>query len=224
MQLPNPHCDTLRAGSNVSRCVYMTQRVLELRHIDVFCERGAILFHDLLPSSKVQECRNILNTCTSLRNTWQSSQVLKKLCLNHEFAFIAAQLCRLKSLRFGCDHYYPSFDALTTFFARGALNNLISIDGLEVGLLLNLSNVIITPVESSSSIPLLSGSGNFFATHTPLDLSIEHAEGPFLLMTYCQPGSRYLHKFSDPFTHDVKKEDRAFGDRLSNTHHPLVHY
>lgn len=75
-----------------------------------------------------------------------------------------------------------------------------------------------------ATIPVFGGSGVFLKHTTPLNLDIEQAEGPFLLIVYCSPQARYLHNKADPFTHDVKKEHFAFGDVLSNQHHPLLHF
>lgn len=210
----------------------MAKQTLELQHIDFLYEQGAILFHDLLPSGKIKGYREALASlkCASKRNVWQCAPLLQTLCFSHQLAHIAGQLSRLKALRFGCDHYFASFKDLTSFFSEGKpLNEMISIDGLEIALLLNLSNSMEMEHNDTSPLPLLSGSGTFFNTAEPLKLAIElpegiFLEGPFLLITYCKANARYLHKPLDPFTHDVKKEKCGFGDLLANTHHPLLHH
>jgi hypothetical protein len=75
-----------------------------------------------------------------------------------------------------------------------------------------------------ATIPLIGGSGVFLKHTTPLNLDIDEAQGPFLLIVYCSPQARYLHNKTDPFTQDVKKEHFGFGDVLSNQHHPLFHF
>lgn len=207
----------------------MAKHILELQHIDFLYEKGSILFHNLLPLSKIkayQESLSSLKVYTK-RNIWQHSLVLQKLCFNHQLADLAAQLSRLKALRFGFDHYFSSFKELSNFFSENkSLEEMSSIDGLEIALLLNLSSSTELENTSSSSLPILSGSGTYFNTYTPLNVLMEETppEGPFLLIAYCKANARYIHKHSDPFTHDAKKEKCGFGDLLANAYHPLVHY
>jgi hypothetical protein len=218
----------------------MARQTLELQHIDIFYEKGSILFHDLFSLQKVAEYQKVLSSLSPShkRNIWQHSPLLKNLCFNHQLGHLAADLSRLKPLRFAFDHYFPSFKELITFFSENtSLNDLSSIDGLEIALLLNLSSSI--ELTSESRLPLLSGSGMFFDTNFCLNASSDQREenllegpfpedrtpeGPFLLIAYCKANARYIFKPSDPFTHDVKKEKCAFGDLVSNIHHPVVHY
>jgi len=202
----------------------MKRQILEPKHIDFFDKHGWVLFQDLIPPSMLSACRTLLAKNCSTRNVWKSHEPIKKLSFHFLFAHIAAQLTRLKQLRFAFDHYFPSLDNLISFLARGpSLNALNSIDKLEIGLLLNLSDV--TSEDSLSSLPSVGGSGTFFsALSSPLDLTVKDIAGPFLLITYCHAHSRYLYKVADPFTHDVKQESCAFGDKLANSYHPLVYY
>lgn len=205
----------------------MNKHVLEPKHIDFFDKNGWVLFQDLLPVHMLSEYKALLAKICTTRNVWKHNELIKKLSFNYTFAYVAAQLSRLKQLRFGFDHYFPSLESVSSFFSKGpSLTAVNSIDRLEIGLLLNLSDTQTSTEEhASSAIPTIGGSGTFFsATSTPFDMNVKEISGPFLLITYCHTQARYLYKVSDPFTHDVKKESCAFGDRLANNYHPLVYY
>ncbi len=229
----------------------MNKHLLELQHIDVFYEQGWLVLNDLLSPTQLKQYQKALEshpTC-SMRNIWQQISEFKTLSLRMAFARLGMQLTKLKTVRFGCDHLFRSLDDLKVFFrGESILKNLISINHIECALLLNLSSTVEPPsikqapaiVEEKipamqpttadpkaripATIPMFGGSGVFLKHTTPLNLDIEQAEGPFLLIVYCSPQARYLHNKSDPFTHDVKKERFAFGDVLSNQHHPLLHF
>lgn len=204
----------------------MKKQVLESQHIDFFDQHGCIVFHDLLPTHVLADYRFLLAKICTTRNVWKHSEVLKKLSFNHSFACIAAELSRLKQLRFAFDQYFPSFESLLSFLTRApSLNALNSIDGLEIALLLNLSDTTAAHEITPASLPSIGGSGTFFTTtSSTLDFSTQGINGPFLLIAYCHANARYLYKVADPFTHDVKRESRAFGDRLASHYHPLVYY
>lgn len=204
----------------------MNKHVLELQHIDFFSEKGSVLFHHLLNPTLVHNYRTLLSNIPGIRNVWKHSEPLKKLSFNYKFAAIAGELSRLKSLRFAFDHYFPTFESLKKFLSQGPyLHVFNSIDGLELALLINLSDTDSPHENSTSTFPSNGGSGTFFSADAdPIDLSIEEVKGPFFLIAYCSPSSRYLYNALDPFTHDVKKESCGFGDRLANSYHPLVYY
>jgi hypothetical protein len=197
----------------------MARHSLELRHIDLFQEKGYVLFHDLISKQKTLECQHILSSLStaSTRNLWRHHPVLKNLYFNYQLSHLASQLTNIKLLRFGFDHCFLSLPTLSSFFSKDhSLTELTSLDGLEIALILTTSSL---------KEP---GSGLFFNPNCVIDIpSLFHElsmEGPFLLVTYCKANARYIYKPLDPFTHDVKKESCAFGDLISNEHHPLVHY
>jgi hypothetical protein len=204
----------------------MKKRVLEIQHIDFFKKEGSILFHNLLDSLRLPSYRDCLSKLTARRNVWKHSTVLRKLSFNPSLAALAGSLVGLKKLRFGFDHFFPSFENLKNFFALApSLNSLASIDGLEIALLLNLSDEKSPPYQTLSTLPSIGGSGMFFNTTVPFPLfSEEDVKGPFLLLVYSHANARYSYKVTDPFTHDVKKESCVFGDRLANAYHPLLYY
>lgn len=204
----------------------MKKTSLELQHIDFFVEKGSILFHDVIPEKKLHEYK--LALCffqkPSARNCWSSSAEIKKLSFNPTLSSIALQLAQTKSLRFGFDHLFSSFQELKEFFkADVPLSKISSIDGLEVAALINLS-LAPSPESFTSTFPFGSASGCFFNPTKPLDLSnVEAAEGPFFLITYCKPQARYIHQSADPFTHLGKQEGLVFGDLLAPSFHPLLY-
>ena len=231
----------------------MNKHLLELQHIDVFYEQGWLVLNDLLSPSQIKHYQKALEShpASSVRNLWQQIPEFKTLSLRMAFARLGMQLTKLKTVRFGCDHLFRSLDDLKKFFhGESILKNLISINHIESALLLNLSSTIETPIHTEeistpiseelpaatqpalvdpearipATIPTIGGSGVFLKHTTPLNLNIDQAQGPFLLIVYCAPQARYLHNKSDPFTHDVKKEHFAFGDVLSHQHHPLLHF
>lgn len=198
----------------------MAKQLLELQHIDLFTDRALITFHDLISSSQLAKCYTSLPK-NSLRNSWKSYPSLKALSFNRLLAKHATNLAKLRTLQFAFDHFFTSLDELKLFFKNNApLKTLCSFDHIHVALLLNLS----LSEEDHPSFPTKSTSGAFFDPKASLDLSIESASGPFLLIAYCLPKTRYLYNATDPFTHEVKNEGRGFGDLLSPTHHPLLSY
>ena len=202
----------------------MKRHSLELQHIDHYMEKGYILFKDLLSCSKVREVKEsaLFLGLKNQRNSWKLSELIKKQALHISLSSIASSLVRLKTLRFGFDHYFHDTESLKEFFNHSTtLSQLSSIDGLEIALIINLSQ----ETESDSLFPSCQGSGMFFNPKKPLDLTgIELAQGPFLLIAYCKSGARYIFQPLDPFTHEEKKEGIEFGDILSSKLHPFVHF
>lgn len=204
----------------------MKKTSLELQHIDYFLEKGSILFYDVFTESKLHQFKMALCFFNqrSARNCWVQQEQIKKLTLNPTLCSIALQLSQKKSLRLGFDHLFASLKELKEFFKPELpLSKMSSIDGLEIGVLLNLS-LAAAPESYETSFPLASASGCFFNPQKPLDLAhIEQAEGPFFLITYCRPNARYIHQAEDPFTHQGKQEGSVFGDLLAPHRHPLLH-
>ncbi len=204
----------------------MKKTSLELQHIDYFVEKGSILFHNVITEKKLHELK--LALCffqkNTARNCWSQHPELKKLSFNSTLTSIALGLSQTKTLRFGFDHLFSSLKELKDFFkADLPLSKISSIDGLEIAALINLS-LEPSPEQFATTFPFGSASGCFFNPKKLLDLStIENAEGPFFLITYCKPQARYVYQSTDPFTHLGKQEGLVFGDLLAPQFHPLLY-
>ena len=202
----------------------MSKQLLELQHIDLFSEKGCLVLETLLTPSQREKYAQELHRVSGARNLWHRNAILKTLSLKRSFAHLAMELCKLKTLRLACDHLFPSLKELQAFFKEGTcLKDLLSFNGLEIALLLNLSSHQEPLQDPLVTLPVYPGSALFFSPTFPLQFPEETIAGPFFLIVYAAPQARYIYKKEDPFTHDAKKEHAVFGDVLSNQEHPFFH-
>lgn len=203
----------------------MSKLIISTQHIDFYNQEGFLELEEVIPSFLYDELRLNLLKAKSQRHLSRQLPVFKKLIQNRSLLSIALELSSKKFLRYGLDLLITS-DYAELYKKPIYFRQLFSFTGIAMGLFINLSS---EPTPKSSEPGALSlfpsnprGATFFKATHA-LDFSLIHQHEKQLLILFCFMDSRYKLNPFDPFAHDVKKEDKSFGDKLSDKFHPLIY-
>ena len=174
------------------------------------------------------------------RDSWRESQEIKKIVLRSRLAEIASELSKQQSLCIAYDQVLFGAPFPTTakrknlypsLFSPATLNASSCIQGIAAALILQLSPVESPPITADDSsnalipLPQNKGSGIFFEPTLPLSfahLRAEKQQTHQLLIVYSSKKSIYKREEQDPHTHTLKKFGYTFGDRLTQTTHPIL--
>lgn len=213
---------------------------LAKEHHDFFDKQGFIQFEDLITPASIERLskatRQQIGSRINLlpeklfpenpsrlflagRDLWRNHPEIKKQALNRNLATITSGLVRQKPIRLALDQWIPpgmDWKNITT------LEEMVPVQGLLAGAFIALDSGVTgedTPVFPSQPGNILIVKPD---TILPLHELTSERNQSFLLVVYGSRNSVYIHKESDPLTHYLKELDYVFGDRLSDSLHPLL--
>jgi hypothetical protein len=180
---------------------------LTTEYKQLFIDQGFIEFEDLCNGDQLLAQ---VNKISRNRNLWRENDEIKKVVMRMPLAAVASELMNVKTIRLAYDHVF------TTFGGGHALREVSSIHGMIGGLILCLKG----EREEPGILPLKPGNGVYFKGSEPLDL--QGQGGLYLMIAYCKFNSVYTFCDKDPYTHELKKQDYVFGDRLRVDTNPII--
>lgn len=163
------------------------------------------------------------------RNLSQDSKALSRILFKRSIATLAAELSKSRILRYGLDQLFFQ-ENLTKL--KSPFESSFSIQGIEIGVLICLDSKVEKAaelgVEHLIQSPFTGIKGNIvfisktyqFDERALQDPGLEGAS--YLLLTYANPRSVYVHKEADELTHHLKQKGYNFGDKLSDEDHPIL--
>lgn len=174
-------------------------------------------------------------------NLWRDSVAIKKLIWQQRFAEIASELVEQKPVRIGYDQYFPSPSRFgldekesreyADLLAKElSLEEVTSLQGVLCGLMLCLDAPLEAPVAESEPVPgdvfsIKAGNGIFIGPETVIAFDRLKAlkNNRYLLLTYAQLTTIYIHRENDPHTHALKRLDYVYGDKLRDKTNPIIY-
>jgi hypothetical protein len=167
---------------------------------------------------------------------WRSDPHVAKIVTGTHLAEIAANLTHHRTLRLGCDQWFPAtpplpsqsgitsaFDELLT--KTMPLSEFCCLLGACSALMLCISGTGTSPTENYEGVfPHNPGSGIYFTAEKAIDFpTLRHRPGQqFLLIIYTERTTLYTVQQSDPHLHELKKLGYVFGDRLNDRLNPIL--
>lgn len=213
---------------------------LAKEHHDFFDKHGFIEFEDLISPASAQRLAKavrrqlgqrigqlpenlsfvpVMQLFEHGRDLWRVNPEIKKQVLNQNLAGIASQLVRQRSLRLGLDQWIPPGMDIKN---NSSIEQLIPIQGVLAAAFIALETT--HPVdETKPFFPTTAGNALFVNPSAELpfeELSSQHKQS-LLLVIYSSKNSVYIYNKSDPLTHYLKEAHYVYGDRLSDSTHPL---
>lgn len=218
-------------------------------HKDFFEKEGWIEFEEIVTDAQINQFNQAIDQALNKRLNRKLDKVsqeeifaagrdlsrehdaLRKLVTQPRLAEIASSLVEKKPLRLGYDQLLPAFTpSLFHDLEPQSYEKFINLAGnLEAVSSVNnvAAGVIICLGPKSDEEPLLFNKGHvvFFNPQAPLALVRlkSHPGQRYLLIVYTEKVSNYILQPEDPHTHDLKKLDYVFNDKLSDKTHPIVH-
>lgn len=162
---------------------------------------------------------NPLDLFMSGRDLWRQSEEVRRQVIHRNFATIASGLVRQRPIRLCLDQWVPAgmeFKNPVTF------QELFPVQGIIAGAFIALEAAL--EQEETSFFPQEAGNIVFVKPDTVIpfeQLTKERAQS-MLMIVYGDRKSVYVYKESDPLTHYLKGMGYVYGDRLSDSQHPLL--
>ena len=189
-------------------------------HRDFFRDHQRIEFENLLTDSQCLQIQKATRARDAGRDLWRDNAAIKKIVCNRDFAQIASELMGVRELRIGYDQMV---DLLPKESA--SLVDISCIQGVVCGLIICIQKPSDEEEEFSEFFPQHVGTGIFFSAETPIpfeDLAEAH-QGSYFMIAYAAKDAVYIHQDRDPSLHKWKSLGYAFGDRLQDLLHPIIH-
>lgn len=184
--------------------------------IEYFRKEGHIEFQPFLKTEESKILKNLLDEAKiktpSGRDLERENKPLGKALQLSRLGQIASQLFNKKRVVLGLTQYFPKFHKVCS------LDDLSTVTETVGCALLNLSN---EPLPGLSYLPIEQGDIGFYSNRFPIDFT--SLELPVLFIVFTEENVRYKFQQNDPETHFLKKLGYAFGDRLMQNTHPLIH-
>lgn len=175
------------------------------------------------------------------RDLWRDNAALMKLAAHPQLGSIVSDLFQKKTLRVGCQQFFPAKGVLLTernqkkiynhFLEQSTtLEEVMSVDELISGLIIALDD----PSEETSALkdehmidpfPQKKGSVLFFRKDILLDWNrlFAHPKQRYCLIVHTEPTAFYKFNPKDPLTHTLKHLGYTFNARLTDKLHPIVY-
>jgi hypothetical protein len=217
-------------------------------HRHHFEKEGVIEFDGLLSASQLESINTAIESLPKIlsqgRDLWRTIPAIKQLVMRTSLAHIAEELMLRSPIRLAYDQLFifpkssePSAFAEVTsktdYLAMDAkpitLAEMSCIQGLFGGVMLCLKGPDKLPLQSEKINPtpfsLKAGNGIFLAGDLLLNwpaLFAVRSGATYLLITYCEECSVYIHEDRDPCRHSLRDLGFSFGDRLNDRTHPIL--
>lgn len=157
-------------------------------------------------------------TPTEGRDLWRHNAALRSFLLR-KVGPLALTLSRKTQLRLGCDQWIAKADLPKE---GGKLKELLSLQGLEVGIILADHPHVPKKRSPLGILPLPSTANHVLFFRPDLILDWPAVTCDLYIAVFTLTNAVYIHNPNDPFTHALKAFGYQFGDVLKNEHHPLL--
>lgn len=222
-------------------------------HRDYFYKHGMIEFDQLFNEGQIKELNQAIHTILLKeippnreklppsssdglfkvgRDLWRKNESIQKLILHKRLAEVAIELMEVKSLRMGYDQLFfgeqKPIDSKNPYhqllMQTGSLQDISCLKPVICGLMICLEDAQ-SDDETSPLFSKKAGNGVFFKPEIPMDLQyLTHAtKSRYLLIAFVDSRTVYVLNDRDPNTHELKRLGYVFGDRLTDSLHPLLH-
>ena len=160
-----------------------------------------------------------LNLFLEGRDLWRQSDIVRKQVIHNNLATIASSLIRERPIRLSLDQWIPAgieFKNPVTF------EQIFPVQGILAGAFIALESAL--GDEERAFFPREAGNIVFVKPDTiiPFDQLTKERAQSMLLIVYGSRKSVYIHNETDPLTHYLKSQGYVYGDRLSDSQHPLL--
>lgn len=183
--------------------------------LDFYHKQGFIEFEDLLMVDAISS--------TARFDLWRQEPAIKKALFKPAFNKIVAELFRVPVLRMGFDLLVDTTQGTPPCTARISFQEMSCVQPLAGALL-----VLLTPPDAPSSeilLPSKVGSGIFFQPSQIIDWPrlMKLSSLRCLIIGYAPKIALYRLEPRNLYTHEWKKMGYAFGDRLTDSTHPILY-
>lgn len=188
-------------------------------------KKGYVPFHQLLSDAEIDFLiegieEALKETKFKGRDLWRLSNSVKKIVFSKRLVDVVYQLTETKPLRLAFDQYIleKGTAPLMSYFEEGVSVQEKSCISSLVGLFL----IVLNGKEGPNQLG--KGGGYFIASTTSLspDTFLLDPDQRIFIIGYGDLYSRYLHVPNDPHVHFLKNLGLVFGDRLSDSLHPIL--
>ncbi|MDB6081004.1 MAG: hypothetical protein JWO53_276 [Chlamydiia bacterium] len=184
-----------------------------------FENHGFIEFEGLVSDEQLA----VLKRHKGTRDVSRKDPQIEKIVKSAVFSKLASQLSLKKLLRFGYDEVY---ELPIQRSGVQTLEEANSIRGLVCGLMICIDGESDQAINGLPFNPFPKKPGNIILFLPTLawdfDTLTESTKQKFLLITYAGSRAMYVYEERDPYLHELKKLGYVFGDRLSQTCHPIL--
>lgn len=213
---------------------------LAKEHHDFFDKNGFIEFDGLLSAPSIEKLSKAIRQEIGIRSNhlperlsllpapqlfshgrdlWRSQPEIRKQVVNQNLATIASGLIRQKPIRIALDQWIPAGVELKNM---STIEQIVPVQGVIAAAFIALDSGIVSE-ETPSFFPTTAGNVLFVKPNIEIpfeELNASRSQN-FLLVVYGSRNSVYIHNQSDSLTHYLKEMDYVYGDRLSDSTHPL---